>query len=129
MPSPRAPSRTISTSSARMDRSEQEFLISRAAADWRWDDIEHAPTRVSAKPIAHELDRALPLGRLAHDAALAHGAAPRLELRLDQGDEPGAVPRQAQGRRQRLGERDEAHIGDDGSHRFRHDTAVEPARI
>src|SRR5262245_59067473 len=129
MPSPRAPSRTILLPSAVIDRSEQEFLVTGAAADRRRDDVEHAPTDLSTKPIADELDRALLLGGRTHDAALADGGASHLELRLDQGNEPGPRARQGQRRRQRLGEGNEADIGDDGSDRFRHEAAVKPARI
>ena len=71
----------------------------------------------------------LPRGRIAHDAALADGRPPRLELRLDQGHEPGAGTSQRQRHGQRLGQRDEAHVGDDGADRLRHQRAVEMARI
>src|SRR6185295_19987166 len=115
MPSPRAPSPTTSKpSSAAMHRSDQELLIARAAADRRGDDAGQAPAGLGAKPVRDKPDRALPVGSSAYDAALAYGAAPGLELRLDQADQPGLRRRQGQGRRQGLGERDEADIGDDG---------------
>ena len=71
----------------------------------------------------------LPRRRIAHDAALSHGRPARLELRLDQRHQPGSGPRERQRHRQRLGQRDEAHVGDEGADRLRHERAIEPARV
>src|SRR5215813_11680760 len=129
MPSPRAPRPTISSApSSAMDGSEQKFLIAGAAGNRRGDHPGNAPAR-AIEPGAHAINRALPLGRIADDAALAHRLAPGLELRLDQRNQPGVPVRPRQRRRQRLAERDEADIGDDGADQFGDVARIERARI
>src|SRR5262245_7970015 len=114
MPSPRAPSRTtVRSASAVIAGSEQEFLVARTTPDRRRDDVENAPMRLARQPVGHQLDRPLPLGGVTHDAALADGTAPGLELRFDQSEEPSLPLRQGQGRGQSFGKRNEAHIRDD----------------
>ena len=58
-----------------------------------------------ADPLVHR--------RVAHHPALADLAAPGLELRLDQGDQPAAGPGEVERLVEHLGERDEARVADD----------------
>ena len=58
------------------------------------------------------------MGGIADDTAFADGLTASLELRLHQHDEPGAGSSEAKRRRERLGQADEAQIGDDGPDRL-----------
>ena len=80
-------------------------------------------------PVAHQLHGPLPRRRIADDAALSHGRATRLELRLDQRHQPGSGRAERQRHGQRLRQRDEAHVGDERADRLRHEGAIEPARV
>src|SRR5260370_6341581 len=109
MPSPRRPTRAMSSRSIMLG-TEQEFAIAVAAEDRGGDEAENAPAE-RRDGVRHFLaDRGMDLG-IADDALLDVGAA-GLELRLDQGDEPRGGPRQCERRRQNELERDEAP-GDD----------------
>ena len=57
---------------------------------------------------------------VADDAALADASAPGLELRLDEGDEPGVRGGERERGRQNRAEADEARVADDEVHRLRH---------
>src|SRR3990172_6106898 len=69
------------------------------------------------------------MGGIADDAALADRIAPSLELRLHQRDEPGPGCGEAERRRERLGQADEADIGDDGPDLLADQRSVEGPRI
>ena len=70
-----------------------------------------------------------PIGFAPHDTAFADRRAAGLELRLDQGHEPGARSGQAKRSGQRQGQADEAHIGDDRRHRLANHCAVERSGV
>src|SRR5215813_11691254 len=131
MPSPCAPSPSISTSwtLAVTHRSQQELCIAGASADRRGDHLPHTPTRLSSHPLAHQIDGPPARHRIAHYAALAHRRTPRFELWLDQCHEPGARTRQRQWHRQRLRQGNETHVGDERTNRLGHQLATETARV
>jgi hypothetical protein len=78
---------------------------------------------------SHTGDRRLPGGLVPDDAPLPDRFASRLELRLDQGDEPCAGDGELERERQRQGQADEAHIGDDGLDRLLDQARVEAPRV
>ena len=68
-------------------------------------------------------------GGVADDASLAHAGAPGLELRLDEGNEPGARGGERERRRQNRAEADEARVADDEVDRLRHLCARQVTRV
>src|SRR5436190_2121235 len=131
IPSPCAPSLAMSTSWALVvtNRPQQELVVAGAPGDGRGDDIEHAPSGLRGHPGTHALHSTPARGRIAHDAAFSYGRPPRLELRLDQRDQPGPGASERERHRQRLGQGYEAHVGDDGTDGLRHERVVEMTRV
>src|SRR6202521_6405842 len=100
------------------ERAEQIFLVSRPPFYGRRHDARNAPAILCAEPRGDGVDGLLARRWLTHDAALADAAAPHLELRLDERDEPGAGRGEGKRGQKRLRQRDEAHVSDYGSDRL-----------
>src|SRR5579863_4478309 len=107
MPSPRWPSRAITSRSTTL-RLDEKFAIAVAAHDRRGDDAAHAPAARGDELCDAGADRGMQIG-VAHDALLDR-AASRLELRLDQRDQSGAFLEERFHGRQDQPERDETHV-------------------
>ena len=83
----------------------------------------------SLPEIAGGLARGLAGRRIADDAALAHPLRPHLELRLDQGEEPGPGPGKVEGRREDLRQPDETGVADHDIGRLGHQGRVQATGV
>src|SRR3546814_3879298 len=86
--------------------------MSLGSGDRAGDDAFDLPPP-GKRPIPHFAAHPFMDGGIAHDAALADFLPPRLELRLDEGDQARAGAGEAHGALQHLGEGDEAGVADD----------------
>src|ERR1700729_2082076 len=112
-PCPCASSATIETSSSGsvMTRSDQEFPRPGAAKDRRRHEAEHRPALRFYRG-AHAVACALERRFVCHPAFDEIGAV-KLELWLDEADEPGPLAGELEHMRQHKPLRNEAHIDDD----------------
>src|SRR5713101_2988224 len=116
MPSPRRPSRAITTRSV-TGGPDQELAIAVAAEDRGGEDANDPPA-----PRSHEAGNLVAHSRVnlrVADDPLLCRAPPGFELRFDQRNEPCWPARQGERRRQDELERNEAHVDDDGIGRLR----------
>ena len=89
---------------------------------------QHRPT-LGREPVADGFADFRVNRRVADDAALADALPPRLELRLDQGDEARAGSGERKRRRQDRAQADEARVADDEVDGLRHVFAREITRV
>ena len=104
---------------------DQELPVAVRPRDRALGNPAHRPSRLRLQPGPHIMAHRLMDRRVAHHAALADLLPPGLELRLDQGDQPGAGRGKPQPGGQHGFEADEAGVADDGAGRVRDQVAVQ----
>src|SRR5688572_18909659 len=106
----------------------QEFDIPLRAGDGAWRHPQHAPAP-PLQPVRRFGADALVDGRVADHSAFADLVAIRLELRLDQRNQPASRPGKCERRVEHLGERNEAGVADDQVDRLADDVGGQVAGV